>query len=423
VDGDGRAFLAAGRQLLRLDSTLALQENVTLGSSVVRVALSSDQRRVVVCLGDLSCAVYNASDFAAGEQLRRPGASASSEVLALFTAEDNSFYVGSILTGASPSMNLRQYGFGDRDFERSSDYSIQTGQFMRRFFGGFVNGANAYYFVADGDPRAVRGLRVLRTCDSSSFEALYELRLDCGSDPFPQGSVICGLSVLDSFAGSSDTTVVLARCNTGSSPRNRICSFQLADIDNSMNRKYSECAGVGGAMPTGDIALAWDTNERPCSAFQPQNVCQFNNPTALGDIETNPSTTNPAPGSPVVGSPLLDFGDTEITASAAITVDSTSIVYVGYTNGSGNYFLGAVSIKLLRVYYCLHLLYPFNFLVPHHGCHPTFTSPRKCILYQRYVVSHKTTALAKWTELHIRSHGIVSEYFMIKLCKVKYCSL
>ena len=32
-----------------------------------------------------------------------------------------------------------------------------------------------------------------------------------------------------------------------------------------------------------------------------------------------------------------------ITASAAITVDSTSIVYVGYTNSSGN-FIGKVRI-------------------------------------------------------------------------------
>ena len=53
VDSGGRVFLAAGNQLLRLDSTLALQENVTLGSSVLKVALSSDERRVVVCLSDL----------------------------------------------------------------------------------------------------------------------------------------------------------------------------------------------------------------------------------------------------------------------------------------------------------------------------------------------------------------------------------
>jgi len=133
VDGGGRVFLAAGSQLLRLDSTLALQENVTLGSSVMRVALSSDERRVVVCLGDLSCAVYNTSDFAAGEQLRRAGASASSESLALFTAEDNSFYVGSIVIGPTSSMNLRQYGFEDRNFNRASDDRIFRSGFERAF--------------------------------------------------------------------------------------------------------------------------------------------------------------------------------------------------------------------------------------------------------------------------------------------------
>ena len=268
VDSSGQVFLAIGSQLFRLNSTLALQENMTLGSSVVRVALSSDERRVVVCLGDLSCAVYNTSDFAAGEQSTRAEASASPEELALFTAEEDSFYVGSILSGALPSMNLRQYGFGDRDFERSSDYSIQTGGFIRTFFGGFVNGANAYYFMADGDPRNVRGLRVLRTCDSSSFEALYELRIDCGSGTFPQGSVICGLSVLDSFAGSSGTTVVLARCNSGVSGRNRVCSFRLMDIDDQMSTYYTQCAGG-----TGEIQLAWDRNERECAGGFSVSTC------------------------------------------------------------------------------------------------------------------------------------------------------
>ena len=265
VDGGGRVFLAAGNQLLRLDSTLALQENVTLGSSVLRVALSSDERRVVVCLSDMSCAVYNASDFGAGEQSRRTGASSSSDVVALFTARENSFYVGSVAGGAQNFMNLRQYGFGEESFARSTDYRIERGGFMRMFFGGFVNGTNTYYFMTDGRPSDVRGLRVLRACDIStcsspcSFEALYELRIDCGGGSLPQNAVICGLSVLDSFAGSSDPTVVLARCNTGTSARNRVCSFQLADIDREMDRKYTQCAGG-----TGDIEVAWD-RERRCS--------------------------------------------------------------------------------------------------------------------------------------------------------------
>jgi len=277
VDGGGQVFLAAGSQLLRLDSTLALQENVTLGSSVVRVALSSDERRVVVCLGDLSCAVYNASNFAAGEQLRRMDASVSSDVVALFTAEENSFYVGSFSIGTTTTFDLGQYGFGNRDLVRSTEYNffLRALDFQRTFFSGFVEGANAYYFMADDTlTRDLRGLRVLRVCDISNctspcnFEALYEIRLDCGGGTFPQNSVICGLSVLDNFAGSSGTIVVLARCNTGVSARNRVCSFRLADIDNRMNTFYTQCAGG-----TGDIQSAWDGRERVCTSEFSVSTC------------------------------------------------------------------------------------------------------------------------------------------------------
>ena len=76
---------------------------------------------------------------------------------------------------------------------------------------------------------------------------------------------------------------------------------------------------------------------RTTNSLQARGVCDFSPP--LGNVEA----VDPAPGSPVAGPVRLDFGDTEITASAAITVDSTSIVYSGYTNSSGN-FLGAVRI-------------------------------------------------------------------------------
>ena len=77
--------------------------------------------------------------------------------------------------------------------------------------------------------------------------------------------------------------------------------------------------------------------------LQTQGVCNFNLP--LGNVEA----INPSPGSPVAGSVRLDFEDIEITASAALGVDSTSIVYAGYTNNSG-YFIGAV-----RTVYTLNL--------------------------------------------------------------------
>ena len=74
---------------------------------------------------------------------------------------------------------------------------------------------------------------------------------------------------------------------------------------------------------------------RTNNSLQARGVCDFNLP--LGDVDA----FDPAPGSPVAGSVQLEFGDTQITSSAAITVDSTSIIYVGYTNSSGDY-VGAV---------------------------------------------------------------------------------
>ena len=73
MDSGGRIFLAAGNQLFRLADNLTVEENVTLGSSVLRVALSSDERRLAVCWTDafrrnLTCGVFNASNFNAGPE-------------------------------------------------------------------------------------------------------------------------------------------------------------------------------------------------------------------------------------------------------------------------------------------------------------------------------------------------------------------
>ena len=74
-------------------------------------------------------------------------------------------------------------------------------------------------------------------------------------------------------------------------------------------------------------------------------MCQFTQQMAIGDVEALGSSV---PGYPVSGSLRLDFRNTEITASIAITVDSTSIIYTGYTNSSGN-FVGVVRINLLYI--------------------------------------------------------------------------
>ena len=86
-----------------------------------------------------------------------------------------------------------------------------------------------------------------------------------------------------------------------------------------------------------DLTSMVDMVSRTATVLHAQGVCNFSVP--LGDVEA----VDPAPGSPVVGPVRLEFGDTEITTSLALTVDSTSIIYTGYTNSSGN-FVGAVRI-------------------------------------------------------------------------------
>ena len=68
VDREGKVYTAAGNQLYRLNGDLGLEESRELSSEAVNISLSStsDGRWLVVCLTDLSCEVYNANNFSAG---------------------------------------------------------------------------------------------------------------------------------------------------------------------------------------------------------------------------------------------------------------------------------------------------------------------------------------------------------------------
>ena len=271
VDSGGRVFLAAGNQLFRLDKHLAPQENVTLDSDILRVALSNDESRLVVCLSDESCAVFSATDFSGGPLLTIGGAAASIHDVALFTTPDDAFYVGSFgsIPGTTDTVFLTQHGFGNASFTRSAaGFVSQTNQFMRTFYRGFVQDVNAYYFVIDTSSNTnVRGVRVLRVCDIAEcaggsgvceVDALYEAELEC-TGLGVVGSGICGVSLLENIAGSAVKTILLSVCGD----RNRICSFSLAEIDTAMDDKYTECSGG-----TGSNDLVWGGLTRSCADFQ-----------------------------------------------------------------------------------------------------------------------------------------------------------
>ena len=148
-------------------------------------------------------------------------------------------------------------------------------------------------------------------------------------------------------------------------------------------------------------------------------MCDFSPP--LGDVDAGRSPSDT--GLPVVGSVQLDFGDIEITASAAITVDSTSIIYVGYTNSSGN-FVGAVRTKTYTTTSIrfIKMVLVSKSIVPHHYYFniSTFPWPGKFLLYKNDVISCETAAVGKWTGLHVCGYRIICK------CSVSifrhYCS-
>ena len=258
----GKVYTSAGNQLYRLDSNLQQEDTKSLTSESLNISLSSDGRWLVVCLTDLSCEVYNATNFAQ-RVFRGENILGSQLNISLFAAED-SFYVGSFSTGQSTQIVLSQHFFaGSRNSSsESGTYDITRNEFERHFFGGFVKNSSAYYFATDNNPTAVRSLRVMRVCHNSDFGALYELSLACGGRP-GLTTRLSEVIALDNFAGISGTSVVLSTTRP-TSTRNSVCVIPLESIDILMKQLFDSCTA---SDTTEQYSLAWKSDEEFCSSF------------------------------------------------------------------------------------------------------------------------------------------------------------
>ena len=276
VDEEGRVFVTAGDQLFKLNSDLVPELNVTLSSVAVNISLSSGGEWLVVCTRNLSCAVYNTSDFTLQtrytSQDTSPGILGDSERVALFTAGD-SFYVGSVFTPTQGDARqlgggiyLRQFSVANSSFVRTKDYTIRTSQFERTFYGGFRSGPYSYFIVTDHSPTTIRSIRIMRVCHVTGcpegmgtcpFTALYEEDLGCGTTlGLANIDGICGISVVEDFADSAGITLLVTRCREESINRNLVCAISLEDIDRTMESRFNECmAGRGDIDPAWDITI------------------------------------------------------------------------------------------------------------------------------------------------------------------------
>ena len=263
----GKVYVSAGNSLYRLNSNFVLEERLNLTNGVVNISLSTNGRWLIVCLTDLSCEVYNATNLAAHSVFRRENVIKSTENVALFAVED-SFYVGSVLstrTGIQQQIALGQYTFAENEdhygIAESGLYPINATSFERNMYGGFVRGDYAYYFAVDNGPTDTRSLRVQRVCSNSNFAALYELSLFCSIPP-NSTTRISGVSIVEDFAGRPGSTVVLS-INQPQSSKHYVCLFDLDSIDSIMGEKYSSCVSE-----TGQIKLAWQSHATSCSTQQ-----------------------------------------------------------------------------------------------------------------------------------------------------------
>ena len=276
----GEVFVAAGAQLLRLDGQLRLLENVTVSGELLRIALSPGGGRLVGCLGGSSrtCLVFNSSSLASGAIATVSEAQYLTENGMAVIAVDHSFYLGSegAVSASNNRLQLGQYQYAAENTPvRTREYIVDTGggnSFDRLFYGGFARNGYVYYFVAD-QAGAENGIRVLRVCDcesgscsSSSFEALYELTLRCGSGS-SSATEVCGVTLLETFADRDEPVVVVTQCED--STRNRICGYLLSDIDSNMNTFYNQCRD--NALP--QIDLPWESVQRLCTVFSVSCDC------------------------------------------------------------------------------------------------------------------------------------------------------
>ena len=278
---NGEVFIAAGSQLLRLNNSLHLLENVTVsgGGELVVIALSPDGSRLVGCLGGDSrtCLVYDSQKLTSGETATVSDAHYNPENGLAIITTDESFYLGSEgeIQGqetANDNIFLAEYNYTSATVRTTGDmrFRVDTTNFIRHFYGGVSRNGYVYYFVADDNPTAVR---VLRVCDcaretcSSEFDALYELTVVCRGTS--ETTRVCGVDLLESFADQNGPLVVMTQCDDGSvnQRRNRACVFLLSDINDRMNSFYNTCRD----SVSQSFQLPWDAS-RSCLVFNVSKI-------------------------------------------------------------------------------------------------------------------------------------------------------
>ena len=313
----------------RLNGSLVQQEvlQFPFGVSILRIVLSSDESRLIVCVSNNTCISYIANDLtkckASVSALQN--SLASSNNVALVSAPviggGSSFYVGN---SNGTVILIGQYGLDGAagSVSRSSGnlFGVTAASFTRNWFGGFVAGSYTYFVVLDVS-KSPTAMRVLRVCDNSnetSVAAMYEAEIDCfSSGVVDEASTVVGVSLLESFS-SGEVTLVIGLVTPNAAIVSRVCTVLLSSVDSAMN--IASCSGT--SLPWRDTA----STDQSCPSR-----CNITSPGAVG--APIPISSN---------ADILIKSDTDTYTSAlAFNYESVALLFIA--SGSS---LKAVSIVI-----------------------------------------------------------------------------
>ena len=371
VSSTSNVFASTVNGVYRLNASLVQQAILQFsnGTTGLRIALSSDESRLIVCLSNNSCIDYNANYLTQGpvSVFQTILAATNYKYTALVSAPvsggGNSFYVGS----SNGSVNLiGQYGLDGTagNVSRSSGnlFSVTASSFTRNWFGGFVAGNYAYFVVLDVNTlfTSKSGIRVLRVCDNSydtSITAIYELQLDClflANNPPDSNSRLVGASLVSypvNGGGAFEQRLVIGIVTPSGSTytgsyRNRVCTYRLSDIDLYMNNSYTSLASSqysSGSLP-------WLSSP---ATFTYSTPCNLSSPGAI-EASTVLSYTSYL----VAGLALNPVY--ELSYTLVLNIENVTIVFIASTsqvNQQGTPTLQAVSIQWYHNHFCSSILY------------------------------------------------------------------
>ncbi len=63
----------------------------------------------------------------------------------------------------------------------------------------------------------------------------------CGQRVAKDEDGLCGMSVVEDFAGTSGTSILISRCRQRSTFSNVVCMVHLSDVERIMNMRATEC--------------------------------------------------------------------------------------------------------------------------------------------------------------------------------------